>query len=156
MKNQDLDMDIVDSKPNSKLTLVFEFEKEKYELEKPLRLNLYEEGIWYKKVQSVMKEELFKRISDYEFIYFFSLPLKPKIRVNKNATFDLVEGGNDLWLVSKAKGKINKRETKRLMNLYKYLEYASDIKIFAKLKITGYDIREYIMFIKLWEDKNEN
>jgi len=129
-----------------KIVITYDASNETYEVEREAEIiSMSNEEKW-RTVKEYMKEELMKHISDYESLYFFTLPLQPK------------RGTKEEWLrgrvVSYTKG-ISKRNTKKLHDLYDYLSKTSDIRIYAKLKFEDGSSNDYVMFVKLKEKEDE-
>jgi len=131
----------------AKVTITYDASDGSYEVERDAEINLMGNEVRWRTAKEYMKEELMKHVSDYESLYFFTLPLKPK------------QGTKEEWgwggRTRRYTKSISKRETKKLHDLYDYLFKTSDIRIYAELKFEDGSSQDYAMFVKLKEKEDE-
>lgn len=131
----------------AKITMTYDASDGSYEVEREAEINSMSNEDRWRTVKEYMKEELMKHVSDYESLYFFTLPLQPK-----RAVKEYWEYGTRRREYRKS---ISKSDTKKLHNLYDNLFKTSDIRIYAELKFEDGSSHDYAMFVKLKEKEDE-
>ena len=111
-------------------------------IEKEMEVKTWSKEQRWREIREIMKQEITRYVINYEYLYFFSLPLKPKLKTKEDWSSGLRE--------YKYTGKVSKRETKKLQDLYDELTKTSDIILYARLEsFEHYFLEEYVMFLKM-------
>ena len=129
------------------ITITYDASDESYEVERKAKIDSFINEEKWRTVKEYMREELMKHVSDYESLYFFTLPLQPKPAVKEYWQYGTRR--------REYRKSISKTDTKKLHDLYDYLFKTSDIRIYAELKFEDGSSQDYAMFVKLKEKEDE-